>query len=241
MSSLRTWTTFFAIVMVCVHWTVSTVSLAHEYPDGFIERGIEIQVRDQIMHIEYSIGLSPATMQSIILEWQKESSNVAINSNLKIENDLPPRPRKKEFTEAEIQELESQFSKLIQVELVRRLKVELEGKRVPASAISVEVAPRHHVNSVIQLQVNLPDVEQLKLLVDDPTFDHYDGVIRTALKAKGRAMIMNSNVAPILVRAKRLELSGLSPKSRTEVSQISVKLGFRPVRNTSEKLDRQAR
>ncbi|MEL7498238.1 MAG: hypothetical protein AAFN77_11550 [Planctomycetota bacterium] len=51
--------------------------------------------------------------------------------------------------------------------------------------------------------------KQIELKLIDQLFKDSDGAVRYALKTKGKAMIAKSNVAPILVRAERMELAKL--------------------------------
>ena len=56
-------------------------------------------------------------------------------------------------------------------------------------------------------------VMKRRLSIKDGIFPSYEGAVRQALKVKGSGMLINSNVAPILVRAQRI---GINPVAGPE-------------------------
>lgn len=117
-----------------------------------------------------------------------------------------------------------QFSKHVKTWLARDMQVRCNGKRVNVEKIEVSAEARHPFSMVLRFQFAVapnqassvtktsvsngkPDAVELEIM--DGLFPKTDGAIRYALKTKGKTMLANSNVAPILVRADRIELGKL--------------------------------
>lgn len=77
-------------------------------------------------------------------------------------------------------------------------------------------------SSVIQKSAMKP--KTVEVAIFDGVFAEKDGAVRYALKTKGSAMIARSNVAAILVRADRIELSELDKVARKQATTMSARI-----------------
>ena len=69
------------------------------------------------------------------------------------------------------------------------------------------------------------DIEGVDLReIDDAAFTTLDGAVRYACKARHGALVTQSNCAPIILRADRIEFSKLIGKSRKDVCSINPKV-----------------
>ena len=103
-------------------------------------------------------------------------------------------------------------------------------KDLRINQVSVERAPRHPFNLLVKFQFKIPPAETTELRIIDETFNQQHGAVRYALKALGSTILLKSNVAPIVVRAKRVETKDLSPKELAEQTTILVRLsGLAPL------------
>jgi len=113
-----------------------------------------------------------------------------------------------------------------------RLKLERNGKPITLSKVSVEPAARHPFSVVVKFQFsviaklaierdgkvnrkneamaisepNSPQSGVVDFQVIDELFSEHAGATRYALRARGSTMLLQSNVAPVLVRADRVEI-----------------------------------
>ncbi len=122
------------------------------------------------------------------------------------------------------------------------LSVKLDQASVALENVEIEPAPRHPFSIIVKFEFDLSSDQQsqaqengrkqgISLEVVDQLFPEQDGAIRYALKTRGRAMLLRSNVAPILVRAQRHELSGWESEKRNKMSRIDARLAISPKRN----------
>ena len=113
-----------------------------------------------------------------------------------------------------------------------RLKLVRNGQQVTLSKVSVEPAARHPFSVVVKFQFSVeakqaveeqakaernkaagpaskPDSSQGSVVdfqVTDGLFSNHHGATRYALRSRGSTMVLQSNVAPALVRADRVEV-----------------------------------
>ena len=114
-----------------------------------------------------------------------------------------------------------------------RLKLARNGQPVALSKVSVEPAARHPFSVVVKFQFSVeakqaveeqgkaeqnkaagptskPDSPQgsvVEFEVTDGLFSDHHGATRYALRSRGSTMLLQSNVAPALVRADRVEIA----------------------------------
>ena len=113
-----------------------------------------------------------------------------------------------------------------------RLKLACNGQQVALSKVSIEPAARHPFSVVVKFQFSVeakqaideqgkadnkkaagatskPDSSQGSVVdfqVTDGLFSGHHGATRYALRSRGSTMVLQSNVAPALVRADRVEV-----------------------------------
>jgi hypothetical protein len=74
---------------------------------------------------------------------------------------------------------------------------------------------------MVQFKFKIPAGEKSTLTFFDGNFAELNGAIRLAIKTSGRAMLLRSNAAPILLRADRVELGELDAKERQASCALS--------------------
>ena len=209
-------------------------TFAHELPDNFLEKTLAVIVRDRSVQIEYSLGVNDRTLADLVKIWRREetvrtqttdsnpgAANVPDAAN---SDDSPTEP-----------ELADQFRQLAFDKIADQLKVLIDGKAIRLEKVSVESTPMHHVSISARFSFSIPDRESMKLLIDDQCFKNLDGASRYSLKAMGSALIIRSNVAPIIIRAPRHELAKLTMEQRSKVSRIEANIGL--VRQQPKEID----
>jgi len=87
--------------------------------------------------------------------------------------------------------------------------------------VGVEESAKHHFEFVAEFKYQLPVAKNVQLLIEDHTFQKLDGAVRYSLKAMGSTMILRSNVAPIIIRAKRHQLGVLGSELRAKTCKIA--------------------
>lgn len=148
------------------------------------------------------------------------------------------------------------FGELQQHWFAGRLKLTRNGEPVELSKVSVEPAGRHPFSVVVKFQFSVatnegaaerveaegeqdakskldsPKSSVVDFQVTDGLFDGHHGATRYALRSRGATMLMQSNVAPVLVRADRVEIKAGSAavnkgRKRTPVVQAKLVVGDR--------------
>ena len=181
----------------------------HDIPDNFAERTLAIVVRDRTAFITYRAGLNVKTMRNLLQKWN-----------------LPDDQYSETLSESKLSE---NFRQAAFGQLASGLKISIDGKPLTVEKISCEPSSRHHFSLIANYKIGLgTSSKPIDLEVTDNNFPDQQGAIRCSLKAMGKAMVLRSNAAPIIVRAKRHELEKLTPIQRKEASSIKVKLGFSP-------------
>ena len=145
------------------------------------------------------------------------------------------------------------FGGLQQQWFADHFKLLVDGEAVEFSELSVEPASRHPYSILVKFQFSLdsqdgkigekaptnspvtkmPSVEPNKELpankvvdfeVADELFPGYSGAVRYALRARGSTMLLQSNVAPVLVRADRVEINKKAAVKAESSPAIKAKL-----------------
>ena len=180
---------------------------AHEIPDNFVERSLSIVVRNDTAVLTYRAGLNIDTMRSAMQRWGCPAAKYADSLS--------------------DQDLSENFRRVAFDKISAGLKVSLNAKPIRLRKVSCEPSPRHHFSLVARYELELGKPKKpIELELVDENFTAYEGAVRYSLKAMGSAMVLQSNVAPIIVRAERYELANLPSEKRMEVCQIRAKLGF---------------
>ncbi len=115
-----------------------------------------------------------------------------------------------------------------------KISLKVDGKPLKFSAVTVARSSRHHVNFEIQCKALLESTGKHNMVVCDSNLldtrenegsgeksFRYNGGIRTAFRAKGDAVLINSTAPAVLARSKVKETRGLDLEHRMELSTIS--------------------
>lgn len=179
---------------------VSTVWI-HDTPDGFIERSVAVIVRERTIEVSIQIGINAKTMRDQLADWN-------IDETFETENALTRR-----------------YCELIPDHLLSQYKFSLDQQAIEMKVVSVDPFAEHHKTAVVRLTAQIPnDVESVSFQMLDHSFEQFDGAIRYAIKGRGKTLLTQSNVAPIIIRATRTELGSLSEVQRREICQIQARI-----------------
>lgn len=122
------------------------------------------------------------------------------------------------------EQLLAELQKSGPTQIARQILITCQGKPLEIKNISASPAPRHPFNLVVRFEFEIPAVKSAQLLIEDQNFRQQTGAVRYAIKALGGTMLVKSNVAPIIVRAQRRELAGLSKKESLSETSISAQI-----------------
>ncbi len=176
-------------------------AITHDTPDDFTERAIALVVKDRQIEISVQIGINAKTMRDKLTEWK-------ITEKFDDENELTNR-----------------FCSEIQTRLLKNFELCLDDEQLELSVTSVDPFAEHHKTAVMKLVAVVPEgIDQGQISFTDTSFMKLDGAVRFAIKGRGNAIVTQSNVAPIIIRAKRIELGGLSKEQRKAACQIQARI-----------------
>jgi hypothetical protein len=200
--------------------------LGHELDDGFVERAVQIVIRDDQATIKYSFGLTEPTMVQLVDSWaadgRPEDSGGPGESdrpaNPSYVSGSPPTPDGPNLA-AELT-MTPQFANHVLDHLAGALQISADGQPLMVETVSLEPSPRHHYRYIAHFKFRLPPSKSCKLSIQDNNFPQFDGAARYALKALGATMIMKSNVMPVVVRAQRHVLPKDVLEKRGEICKI---------------------
>jgi len=177
----------------------------HVLPDGFIERAVQIVVRDREVRVNFSVGLNPETMREVLAAWQVDDSE--------------------ELRFSSEDELRKAFGQALKRRLLERAKLTVNGEPLEFDQATIDLAVRHPYDLTVQIVGQLPaDRSRVDLGWKSDSLTAWTGTARLACKAMGKAILIRSNVAPIVVRAKQVELSELKPEARSKACHIRARL-----------------
>jgi len=120
----------------------------------------------------------------------------------------------------------ARFQKVAPEQIAKRIKILCDEKTVPVKNVSLDPSPNHPFVLLVKFEFEIPAKETFQLEIQDENFSKQTGAVRRSLKTQGNAMLLNSNVAPIIIRSKRVELAGLSAKETAQQTSISAKLAI---------------
>lgn len=118
-----------------------------------------------------------------------------------------------------------QLTTLAHSRLTQELKVQIDGQVVAIKSVEPGPPPRHPFYLSIKFEFTVPDSGSFDLEIRDHVFGLESGAVRYSLKTQGKPMILQSNVAPAIVRSKRVDLRELSAEKRESKTTISAKIG----------------
>ena len=239
---------------------------AHEFDDGHVERSVSYLLRDQQLTLEYSVGLNPNTMYTLLGEWNvdipqqlkqqidqraelTQDAKTAANPSTSDENtvaegdspgsagqDAAPAsdPREPEVEDPIDLAIEQLFRQHVEPQIRKQLELQLNDQPIPLTLQSVNISPRHHVNLTIRYEVDFPAGGNLRFRATDANFLKNRGGVRYAFKGLGRAMVLASNVEPVLVRAERVDLGKIRADKRLKYTTVETTIAFIKPKASSE-------
>ncbi len=241
-------------------------AIAHVLEDGYIERTVEVVIRDDTAYVEYSVGLNENTMTQLTSSWDElktkptapkpsddkedEKANPTdsepaktTKTKTKTDEDKEPAdskpvdssPADSNSTDSSSEKatvfdkvLLAKFNKLAPAKVTAGLNITCDDKPVKIESVTLDPAPRHPFDVKVKFQFKIPksDKESIELKLEDSNFTKQTGAVRYALKARGIAMLLQSNVAPIIVRAERIELAELTEEQRKTQTSILARIAL---------------
>lgn len=185
---------FLLFVLTCGSTT------AHVVPDGQIERSVQVVVRDRTVQIEIRVHLNFKTQRSILNQVETDG-----------------------LSEAPLDETEQKdFQQWLAKQVTESTDVSINGKQAKIDVGNVVANPRRHVDYSIIVEAEVPSgINEAKLVVDCNSLIEYPGNWRGAIKTKGNAMIGRTDEAPILIRAKPVDLVDRSKDERKKIESVS--------------------
>ena len=109
-------------------------------------------------------------------------------------------------------------------QIAQRIVVTCDGQPLKIKDVTASPAARHPFILTVKFEFEIPPLKSAKLEISDKNFRHQTGAVRYAIKALGSTMLVKSNKAPIIIRAQRVELAGLSEKETISETSISAKI-----------------
>ena len=186
---------------ICLQFHPAQISLAHELEDGFIEKAMEVVIRDDTATLKYYVGINDNTIDQVVAKWIKKAA-----------------PKTKSQPDSIVEKLN--FSDLLLQQLSTSIELKINDKPVKLIQKRVYEPGKHHFNWVAEFEFPLANGTNELSLVDQE-FRQMKGAARYSLKALGSTMLLKSSVAPIIIRAKRHELNNLGIKPRREICTIT--------------------
>ena len=152
------------------------------------------------------------------------SSDVAETPSANASGESPEAQSSEHLDKPIPEELLASLRKLGPAQIARQITVSCNGKPLQIKNVSAAAAPRHPFNLVVQFEFEIPSLESAKLKIEDQNFRQHSGAIRYALKVLGSTILVKSDVAPLIVRAQRHELAGLSKKEAAIRTSIAAEV-----------------
>jgi len=163
-----------------------------------VERAVEVVVRDETVTIRYFIGVNDNTQSELAEKWLS----------------------KNQMSEESGQAGKHDFESELQQRIKKGILVSLEGKKIQLSDGEVCQSPKHHFSYLVEFNFEIPPGSSNDLEIFDNNFQEMESAARYSLKALGSTILAKSNVAPIIIRAKRHELQRLENEKRSEICKI---------------------
>ena len=223
----------FLMTLVCGLHLAALVS-AHDLKDGVVERAVQIKIRGRKAILEYSFGLSEGTMKEMVTGWSPADGPIdGSGGNL---NEQPRQDREgvaessndvdKLSSVVEDLAIRKRFQDHVMERISGQLELKLDGTLVSLRSVDIEPYPRHHFDFTGRFEFDLPEKKAIYLTLRDTNFMELEGGVRYATRATDGSMVARSNVAPIIVRAKRHDLSLLNPDQRQNVCKIDATIAW---------------
>lgn len=192
--------------------SASVIAAVHELEDGVIEKTVSVVVRDHTATLQLAIGINPSTMNKQLEKWEAESKEQV--------GETDPAA-----TADDVESIENRFRQYAFQRFSEEIKISIDQRKMPLTKVSVEPSSRHHFSLIATYSFEIPKRQRVELIIEDQTLKSMKGGSRYSLKAAGKSILFKSNVAPIIVRAKRNELAKLTEKQLAKVSRIEAQVG----------------
>jgi hypothetical protein len=123
-------------------------------------------------------------------------------------------------------ELLAKFRMLAVKKIPKNLAISYDGNPIELEAAVDGPPPRHPFTMTIKFKFKLPQSQKSELTIADNNFKNQIGAVRYSLKATGKSMIFQSNVAPILVRSERVMLGKQTNPDKDAQAAIDAELSI---------------
>jgi hypothetical protein len=208
-----------------------------ELPDDYVERTLAVIVRGREVSIEFCVGVNERTLRKMLTRGLQDNSlepdslekknALASGRDQSTAVDVSLPIAAKPLTSLDLEQLHERLRRTYFNKLLDDLRVTVNNQESELTKVSIEQSARHHFSWVAKYAFQIPSGQKMfDLTIQDNSFPEYNGAVRYALKATGSAMVLKSNVAPIIVRSKRFELANLNADERSATCRISASLGF---------------
>ena len=182
---------------VCLVFHAVDLVPAHELEDEFVEKAVEVVIRDNKATLKYYVGVSEVTAKAYVEKWSEKK--LADNSEV---------------------DCEIEFGRQLVARLPNQIELKINGTLRKLRPVDVSNPAKHHFTCVAQLEFELdPGPNEINIV--DKEFREIQSAARYSLKALGSTMLVKSNVAPIIIRAKRHELKADGANRRAELCTIN--------------------
>ncbi len=185
------------VISACLAFHSVEPAATHELEDGYVEKAVEVVIRDNKAILKYYVGLNENTAEELAQNWaQNQLSN---GQPVKNQDDFGGRLLR---------------------QLAKSVSIQINGSRRILRPVNSSNPGKHHFSYVAELEFDL-DAGKNEIEIVDGEFKHMIGGARYSLKALGSTIVLKSSVAPIIIRAKRHELKQKDTVRPSEICTIS--------------------
>lgn len=175
---LRIW-----IWLLCILWLASPAA-AHEWPDGVVDRSIQLDIWPDHVEMLIGVGMSHWTVSQLLEDRVSSPAEIAETPQARIE----------------------QLREILLVEFANDLQLEIAGQAIELTPVSSELSSKHHVLFFLTIRGEYEmSTEPREVELVDAMFTNWKNQMRLAIRPRQTEMF-EANVEPLIVRAERLEL-----------------------------------
>ncbi len=176
-------------------------SFGHELEDGQVKRSNEVIVRNDRLFVKYTLGANDKTLGELYTKITGKEPN------------------------ADVKTLLSEFENEIAAHVAGNLSISWSDQKVTADSKSVRQTDKHHERFVVELEFPLEESPTFAVLkISDAGFEDFEGDLRLAFRTRGNTLMIRSNVAAVIARAKPVDLTKLSAEKRLDAAKIEAKI-----------------
>jgi hypothetical protein len=162
--------------------------LAHDLPDGQVERALQVTAYPDHIEVRYQFGMSERTL----CDQGRAGADVVDVDGL---------------SEEQLRSIEAEYLATVAEEIVERIELLVAGEIQQRATVVGELIYLHHLQ--FECRVIYPlvlDSESVRLELSDQNFATYPGHYRVAVRGRGGLEAVSDTAAPLLVRAPRLPI-----------------------------------